>query len=394
MSENRLDSDILDYLVRVRRHIHEYPELSFEENKTAEFVEKELDSMSIQHRRVNRTGIVADIHGNSEGPTVALRGDMDALPVEEDNDLEFKSKNPGVMHACGHDLHTATILAIARQLVKNNEPRNGSIRLLFQPSEEMTPGGAIGMIEEGAMEGVDYVIGQHTHPRMEAGKIGVYPETMMAYTDDIYIEIRGTGGHAAYPQEAPNVVLLAAQFIDTVQSVISVGTDPFDPAVVSFCRIHGGDKENIIPRNIEVSGTIRTLNLETRKKILERMETILGGICKAFGAEYSFKLEEGYPALVNDRGVTEKLAKVAEDVIGKDNIEYPLPDLGGEDFAYFTQKAPGTYFYLGVGKHEDNEDNIWHSPTFFINEEALEYGATILYRTALDLLNGTLNKGE
>jgi len=386
MSQLSLNKEVVDYLIKARRHLHQYPELSFEEHRTAEYVERELDSMGIPHRRMAKTGVVADIMGKEKGPTVALRGDMDALPVEEDSDLPFRSKNKGKMHACGHDLHTATILAIAKQLVDRNLPVSGNVRLIFQPSEEHAPGGALRMVEEGVMQGVDYVLGQHTHPRMEAGKVGLYPSTMMAYTDDFYVEITGSGGHAGYPQEAPNLVLLAAQFIDTVQSIISVGKDPFDPAVVSFCTIHGGEKENIIARNIKIGGTIRTLNLKTRETIMKRMETMLAGICNTFGAEYTIALEEGYPALTNDREVTGILGEVAKELLGEENVSYPLPDLGGEDFAYFTQKVPGTYYYLGVGRKEGNDDNIWHSPTFFINEEALEIGATLLYRTAMKLL--------
>lgn len=386
MSQIILDREVIDYLINARRHIHEYPELSFEEYETAKYIEKELDAMGIPHRRSNKTGVIADIKGKEEGATVALRGDTDALPVQEENDLPFKSKNNGKMHACGHDLHTATLLAIAKQLVESQLPKKGNVRFIFQPSEESAPGGAIGMIEDGALDGVDFILGQHTNPGIETGKVGLYPSTMMAYTDELEVNITGTGGHAAYPQEAPNVVLLAAQFLDTAQSVISVGKDPFDPAVVSFCSIHGGERGNIIPKSIKIKGTIRSLNLETRNKIVSRLKKLLAGICDVFGAEYILTLHEGYPALVNDREVTEVLGDVSKELLGEENISYPLPDLGGEDFAYFTQKVPGTYYYLGVGKKEDNEDNIWHSPTFFINENSLEIGATILFRTVMKLL--------
>lgn len=394
MIDKGFDMEVFEYVVRVRRHIHENPELSFEENRTAEYIEKELDAMGIPHKRINKTGIIADIDSGTEGVRVALRGDMDALPVKEDNDLPFKSKNEGVMHACGHDTHVAMVLGVAKLLLKNNLPERGSVRLIFQPSEEMFPGGAEGMIEEGAMEGVDFVLGQHANPNIPSGTVGLYYNTMMAFTDDFSVKFKSTGGHSAYPNETTDVIVLAAQYIDVVQAIISRRKDPFDPAVVSFGRIHGGDKENILPREIDLSGTVRSLDVNTRNRVRKELEDLARNLSKTFSADYEFAYQEGYPALKNAPGVTKILDDICKDLLGKENINYPLPDLGGEDFAYFTQAAPGSYYYLGVGRPDGNEGNIWHSPTFFVQEDSMKYGVEILYRGTMKLLEKSEKESE
>lgn len=386
MSIEDFDPDVYEYVVEVRRHIHENPELSFNEFETAKYIESLLDELGIEHKRVNGTGIVANINGGKRGKTVALRADTDALPVRENNGLPFKSKNEGVMHACGHDTHVAMVMGVAKLLVKNNLPDTGAVRLVFQPAEEKAPGGAVGMIKGGALEGVDFALGQHANPNIPSGTVALYNETMMAFADDFSIEFQSTGGHSAYPNETTDVIVLAAQFIDVVQSIVSRRKDPFDPAVISFGKIHGGDKENILPPSVRLSGTVRTLRVETRDMIRNEMEDLAKGLCSAFKASYEYNYIEGYPALVNRKNITEILEEISADLIGRENIFHPLPDLGGEDFAYFTETVPGSYYYLGVGLKKDNEKNLWHSPTFFVDEESMKYGTEILYRAALKLL--------
>lgn len=386
MSIKDFDIDVFEYVVRVRRHIHEHPELSFNEHKTAQYIEGLLDELGIKHSRLNGTGIVADITGKSPGNTVALRADTDALPVKEENELPFASKNQGIMHACGHDTHVAMVMGVAKLLSKKDLPQSGNVRLIFQPAEEKAPGGAIGMIKEGALDGVDYALGQHANPNIPAGTVALYRDTMMAFTDDFSVEFRSTGGHSAYPNETTDVIVLAAQFIDVVQSIISRRKDPFDPAVISIGKIHGGSADNIIPPSVKLSGTIRTLKVETRDRIRKELEDLAKGLSSAFNAQYDYEYTEGYPALVNRKEITEILEEISADLVGKENIFHPLPDLGGEDFAYFTEKVPGSYYYLGVGKKENNENNLWHSPTFYVDEESMRYGTEILYRATVRLL--------
>lgn len=382
-----MTDDLSDYLIETRRKFHEFPELGFEEMETSKMIEEELSNLGITSKRVARTGLIAEIKGQKEGKTIAIRADIDGLPIEEQNNLEYKSKNKGTMHACGHDAHIAMALGVARKLVKNKIPFNGTIRFLFQPSEEKLPGGALDMIKEDALKGVDYIIGQHVESILPAGKVGIYPGIMMANADDFKIRIEGVGGHGSRPQEAVDALFVASLYVVQSQSIISRRISPVDPGVLTFGTFHSGYNFNIIAPWAELTGTVRTFDEETQGKIMAEMEKILEGLCRSTGCSYRFDYTKGYPALVNDPTVSRVYEDVVTDYLGKDAIVHPRPVMGGEDFAYYVKKVPGAYYFLGIRNEEKGVASPQHSPTYQIDETVLKHGSEILLRSALKLLS-------
>ncbi|MEM3186422.1 MAG: amidohydrolase [Conexivisphaerales archaeon] len=372
-------------MIKLRRHFHMYPELSFEEYKTAEKIEEELKRMGLEPKRIGGTGVIADIHGKERGKVVAIRADIDGLPVKEETELEFRSKNEGVMHACGHDSHIAMALGVAK-LFSDNMSFKGTIRMLFQPAEEKPPGGAQELIKNGALNGVDYVIGQHVMSRFPVGKVAVYYGPMMANTDEFRVRIKGKGGHGSAPHEAVDSLLAGCYYVVQAQSIISRKIAPHLQAVVTFGTINSGYRFNIIAPYADLTGTVRTFETETQDKIREELERILAGVCQATGCSYEFNYIKGYPALINNEFVSKTIEQVAVEVLGTDSVLHPEPDMGGEDFAYYVQKVPGAYYFLGVGNPSKNITSPQHSPTYTIDEDAMKYGTEILYRTALKLL--------
>ena len=376
-------------MVEWRRHLHRNPEISFHEEKTSQFIYDTLGSFGgLELSRPTETSVVARLVGERAGRTLAIRADMDALPIQEENDSEFVSRNPGAMHACGHDGHTAMLLGTAKILAGMKEKINGEIRFVFQHAEELLPGGAEEMVEAGVMDGVDAVIGIHLWAPMEVGKIGVTYGSMMASPDKFQITIKGRGGHAAMPHQVVDSIAIGSQVVTNLQHVVSRETDPLDNVVLSVTKFTGGTTHNVIPGTVEMMGTVRTLDPEVRERVPEVMERVIAGITSAHGAEYEFEYERGYRPVINDDEVTRVIEETVRETFGDGTLEIMRPNMGGEDFSAFQQKAPGTFFYVGAGNEEKGIVYPHHHPLFDIDEDALPYGIKMFTNAAFKLLDG------
>jgi amidohydrolase len=377
MSEAAL-ARIFDDVVRWRRRIHEHPELGFEEERTSALVEETLRGAGIATSRIAKTGIVGVLKGGRPGKVVALRADMDALPLDERSGEPFSSKVPGVMHACGHDAHTAMLLGAAVSLAAEREQLAGTIKFFFQPAEE-GPGGALPMIEAGVMREptVDAVAMLHVSPILAAGLLATRHGAMSASCDDFAITIHGRGGHGAYPHGAVDTIPIAAEIVSAVQRIASREIDPLESVVVSIGVIHGGYRRNIIADKTVLEGTIRCLDERVRKSIPERLERMVKGICDAHRARYEVEFEFGYPSVYNDPPLVDRACAILRDA-GETVVELPAPSMGAEDFAYFAQAAPGIYLRLGVGFPGVADPPMAHSPEFRLDESALPTGVRTL----------------
>ena len=380
------DQDVADYVVDLRRYFHRHPELSFQEFNTLEKIKKELESMGLHVTEIPEGGLYTDIHGKEKGITVALRADVDALPVTEESNVDFKSENEGVMHACGHDAHIAMLLGVAKIAARERDKFSGTIRLLFQVAEERPPGGALGLIKGGALKGVSYVLGQHVISTYPSGKVATFPREAMANADEFRIKIHGKGGHGSAPHETVDVLVVAAQFVVMAQTIVSRMIDPFLPSVVTFGTFNSGFRYNVIAAHAELTGTVRTFDSETRQKIRDELEQLLNSLCKSNGATCEYEFLSGYPSVLNVPSVTEVVDRVASRVVGADNVMHPNPSMGGEDFAYYLHEVPGTFYFLGVGNEEKGITSPQHSPTYDLDESALRNGVEIMFRSALELL--------
>lgn len=375
---------ICDRLVAWRRDFHMYPELGFREIRTAAKVADVLTSLGYRVRTgVGRTGVVAD---RGEGhPVVAIRADMDALPIQEANNVPYASRIPGVMHACGHDAHTAIALGVATLLADEVFP--GTVRFLFQPAEEVQDeeglSGAQRMIQDGAMEGVDFVLALHVDPSIPAGDVRLEAGPASAGVDTFYVTLIGRGGHGASPHKAVDPIYIAGHVILALHGIVSRRIQPTAPAVVSIGVIHGGDADNVIPETVELRGTIRYMDPVVQERIHGEIERALG-VARALGGEYQLRIEKGYPPMVNDAGVVDLLRAVVTDLLGAERIRPPEVGMGAEDFGYFSALAPGAMFDLGCRPGE--EERPAHSPRFDVDERCLPIGAAILAEAALRLL--------
>ncbi|MEX0813269.1 MAG: M20 family metallopeptidase [Chitinophagales bacterium] len=372
-----LSKKIFPEVLAFREDMHMHPELAFNENRTSQKVTEKLDEWGIPYKSgVAKTGIVAYLKGkNPESRTIALRGDMDALPIEEKNDVPYKSKTKGLMHACGHDVHTSSLLGTAWILNELKDEWSGTIKLFFQPSEEKLPGGASVMIKEGVMENpkVEHIFGQHVYPELPAGQIGMRPGSYMASADEVYLEVVGKGGHGALPHYNIDPIIATAQFLITVQQVISRNAPPVVPTVLSFGKINSdGGATNVIPEKVHVEGTFRTFDEEWREKAHERIREVAKGIELATGATFNLEIRRGYPFVYNDEELTEKAMQWAKDFWGAENVHELEMRMTAEDFAYFSQKAPALFYRLGVGNPEKGISYPVHSPHFDIDKKALE----------------------
>lgn len=372
--------NLSDEVITLRRDFHMYPEGGFQEVRTSGIVESYLKDLGIETKRLARTGIIGTLKGKEKGPVIALRADMDALPVIEENECAYRSKNSGMMHACGHDGHTAILLATAKYLSLNRERLKGTVRFIFQPSEE-GDGGAVPMIKEGCLENpkVQAIFALHLWSRIEVGEIDVVPGPMMASTQEIAIEIKGKGGHAAAPHEAVDSIVVASHFVSQVQTIISRYVDPFENAIITFGTIEGGTNFNVIAPSVSLTGTVRHLREDALKNILHRVENVLKTVCQSLGANYTFEKRSGYITLINHPQLTQFLNDLASDFIGADNI-YHLPSMGGEDFAYYAKEVPGCFFFLGAGNKDKGIDYPQHHPRYNIDEEALLVGIEFFAR--------------
>ncbi|MDO8366599.1 MAG: M20 family metallopeptidase [Saprospiraceae bacterium] len=379
--------------VACRRHLHAHPELSFEEVQTGKFVADQLTALGVQHKHgVAENGVVALIKGkNPRKRTIALRADMDALPIQEANDVPYKSQNAGVMHACGHDVHTASLLGTVRILNELRGEFEGSIKCIFQPGEEKLPGGASLMIKAGVLENPrpTSIFGQHVHPPLHAGMIGLKPGIYMASADEIYVTVKGRGGHGAMPHDCIDPVVITAQIIVALQQLVSRYADPAVPTVLTFGKINStGGATNIIPNEVKLVGTFRTMHEKWRTEAHKRMKKIAESIAKGYGAACDFDIIKGYPVLYNHEELTKRTKQWAVEFLGKSNVvDLPLR-MTAEDFAYFSQAMPACFYRLGTGNPERGITSPIHTETFDIDEAALETGMGLMAWLAVKELGG------
>ena len=383
-------ADSLALSRRCRRHLHRHPELSFAEHDTQRFIAGQLDELGIPNRNIAGTGVLAEVAGTQgKGQTVALRADIDALPIQEKNEVDYASQRPGVMHACGHDVHTASLIGAARILSSLRGHFSGTVRLLFQPGEEKLPGGATLMIGEGALENPrpNALFGQHVHPPLAAGTVGFRPGIYMASTDELYLTVRGRGGHGAMPHRAVDPIVITAQIITALQTLISRETDPTLPAVLTFGRIESeGGATNVIPNAVSLMGTLRTLDEDWRRELHERLRRTVSGMAAALGGSADLRINHGYPFLRNDERLTHWAGDRARDLLGEDKV-HDLPiRMTGEDFAFYTHHLPACFYRLGTGGPGQANRASVHTDTFDVDEAALETGAGLLAYLALGRL--------
>jgi hippurate hydrolase len=371
-----VDDDLFEWIKDIRSKLHQWPELAFKEEKTAEFISNTLKKLRIKHRTgIARTGVVGRLVIDKEAPTIALRADMDALPIIENTGLPFSSQNPGVMHACGHDGHMAIVLGAAAIL--KEKPPDGNVVFIFQPAEE-GEGGAVPMIEEGVLKGVDMIFGGHIERHHQVGSIGIKMGVHTAYCDGFEIKVTGKGGHAARPHETIDAVLIASQIVVTLQSIISREIDPIHPAVLSIGYFKSGTVFNVIADKAVLKGTIRTTDEEVRAQIIDKIRKLTSSLSIFYDAEIISNIKPGYPPVINEGDACQYAKYVAEKLMGKNGaLSLPYPSLGGEDFAYYLQKVPGCFVRFGGGK-EGHEKIASHSPAFDFDEEVLRVGAAYL----------------
>lgn len=388
---NSLVSEMFDELVSMRRHLHSKPELSLQEYETASFIAKKLDEYGIKYDKgIAKTGVVALIEGkNPSKKALALRADMDALPIHETNETDYISKKPGVMHACGHDVHMACLLGAAKILKSMSDEFEGTVKLIFQPSEETYPGGAITMIKEGILENPvpEVIFGQHVFPGLDAGSVGVKAGKYMASTDEVYLVVKGKGGHAATPHLNIDPVVIASNIVVALQQVVSRISKPYMPSVLSFGKIIGEGRNNIIPDEVRLDGTFRTFDEEWRAQAHEKINNIASGVARSMGGDCEVRIEKGYPFLVNDINVVEDYTKNAREFLGKENVEELELAMTAEDFAYFSHAIPSCFYRLGIRNMSKNITSNLHTSTFDVDEESLKTGAGLMAFIAINWLN-------
>jgi amidohydrolase len=382
---NQIHSDV----VANRRHLHANPELSFHEYETCAYVAQKLDELGIEYKKMANTGLVALIKGAKQSDAVvALRADMDALPIVEANDVVYKSKNPGVMHACGHDVHTSSLLGTAKILTELKNEFGGTVKLIFQPAEEKLPGGANMMIKEGVLENPkpDAVLGQHVMPLIESGKVGFRAGKYMASTDEIYVTVHGKGGHGAQPQQNIDPVLITSHIIIALQQIISRVADPKTPSVLSFGKVIANGATNVIPNEVYLEGTFRTMDEDWRAKAHEKMKKMAEGIAEAMGGSCDFNIVRGYPFLINEEVLTADARAYAEDYLGKENVLDLDIWMAAEDFAYFSQVSDACFYRLGTGNVSRGITSSVHTPTFDVDEDSLRLSTGLMTYIALKQL--------
>ncbi|MGE5672633.1 MAG: M20 metallopeptidase family protein [Mycobacterium leprae] len=373
----QLARSVKPYAMEARHHIHQHPELGFQEKETSAYIADQLRAMGYEPLTgIGGYGVKAVLQGGQPGPTVALRADIDALPIQEETALPFASTNDGVMHACGHDVHTATLLATAKALKAIASELAGNVVFIFQPAEEVNPGGASLMIKDGVLENpkVDAIFGVHVAPGLTAHHMEFGAGAMMASPDDIEVTIIGSGGHGAHPEITVDPVLVACQAVTLLQQIVSRNVGPLQSAVITIGMIHGGSAPNVIPDRVTFQGTVRTLDPQVRKLMPQRIEQVLKGVCDAAGATYKLHYDYGYPVLVNDAAATEAARTAALAVLGDDHVHVMGPTMGGEDFAYYLEQVPGSFARLGAMTLGTVNPTGLHTSRLFLDEEALPTG--------------------
>lgn len=385
----RLD-EVYPDMVSWRRHFHKYPELSFEEVQTPNTIADFYKELGLPYRTgVGGRGVVAELHGAKPGRTVALRADFDALPIQDQKEVDYRSQVPGVMHACGHDAHTAVLMTVARVLKEVREQLTGTIVFIHQYAEEITPGGARSMIEDGCLDGVDAIFGTHLWTDDPVGTVGCREGHLMASVDEFKIEIQGKGGHGAAPHQTADPIVAASQLISQLQTIISRNLDPLHAGVLTIGSIHAGDSFNIIPEKAELQGTVRAFDETDRRRIKEKIEAMLSHICSVYEASYDIRIRPGYPSLKNDAQAAQTVMKAAQHVVGTEKAFEKKPVMAGEDFAYYLKEVPGAYFFTGAGNPDVGAGYPHHHARFDIDERAMPIAAKTLITTALNDLQKT-----
>ena len=375
---------IKNKIINTRRDFHKYPELSFQEKRTSKIVAEKLESFGVSVKRnIGKTGVVGTLNGKANGKTIAFRADMDALPIQETGNVPYKSVNKGVMHACGHDAHTAILLGAAEALSKIKNSFKGTIKFIFQPAEEGY-GGAKFMIEDGALDNVEEIYGLHVWNYQKSGTVGIKPGPVMAAADMFTIKINGIGGHGAAPQGTIDCVVVASHLIQAFQTIISRNTNPLDSTVVTIGQINGGNNFNIIADEIILKGTARAYTEENRSLIKKRMNEIIKGVETTFKAKIIFEYKDGYPPVINHKEITKNVYRAAKSVVMK-NVVPPYLSMGGEDFSYFANKVPGCFFFLGsLPENKPLMSVPQHCSHFDIDEEVMLIGSSIFVQLALN----------
>lgn len=384
-----LAKNIFNDVVANRRHLHSHPELSFHEVETSKFVAAKLDELGIEYIKMADTGLVGLIKGDKPSTNViALRADMDALPITEANDVPYKSQNNGIMHACGHDVHTSSLLGVAKILTSLKSEFGGTVKLIFQPAEEKLPGGASIMIKEGVLENPkpQAVIGQHVMPLIDAGKVGFRSGQYMASTDELYMTVTGKGGHAAQPQQNIDPVIITAHILTALQQIVSRFSDPKTSCVLSFGKVIANGATNVIPNEVKLEGTFRALDEKWRAEAHEKMIKMATGIAESMGATCEFNIVKGYPFLTNEPKLTASARGFAEDYLGAENVLDLDIWMAGEDFAYYTQVADACFYRLGTRNEARGITSSVHTPTFDIEENALETSVGLMAYIAVKQL--------
>lgn len=383
-----MPEDLLNYCVRIRRHLHQNPEPSFEEIKTAEYLIEELSSLGLTGKSVAGTGVYVTIEGNKPGPTIALRADIDALRLQDEKEVFYASRNPGVMHGCGHDSHTAVLMGMAKLLGGQREKIAGKIILFFQPAEELPPGGALDILDSGILSGVDAILGLHVSSDLPTGTVGLRLGPAMASVDKFEVKIKGYGGHASKPNLAVDPIFIGAQLINGLQGIVSRNVDPMEAAVVGVSTFHGGASFNVIPEKAILTGTVRTISEEVRDQVEEKFKIITESIVKAHGGEAEIKYDRGYPVLISDPSLLEKIRLAATDALVEGAVHDVPARLGAEDFAYYNQVAPSAYFLIGIRNEEKGIVYPEHNPRFDIDENGMEVGLKVFAGTLERLWDG------
>lgn len=387
-----LSKTITEDVIGLRRHLHANPELSYQEFNTVKFVEQTLRSFGIDSiQLMATTGLVAEVKGKNPGKkTIALRADMDALPIQESNDVSYKSKNPGVMHACGHDVHTSSLLGTAKILHELRDQFEGTVRFLFQPGEEKNPGGASFMIRDGALKNPtpESIIGQHVFPLLPVGKIGFREGMYMASSDELYLTVIGKGGHGAAPELTVDPIVIASHIVIALQQIISRNASPKQPTVLTIGKIAGGTTTNIIPDEVKIVGTFRAMNETWRAEGLKKIKKMAESIAESMGGRCEVEISHGYPYLENNPALTRRLRSAAEEYVGKDNVVDIDITLGSEDFAFYSQVIPASFYRLGTRNEAKGIKSYVHTSTFDIDEDALAISTGLMAWMAVCELGG------
>lgn len=370
-----------DEFIQIRRHLHAHPELSYQEFETSTYIQQKLSAYNIPFEVKATTGIVGLIEGkNPSSRTVALRGDMDALPITEQNEVPYKSTNAGIMHACGHDVHTTCLLGAAKILQETKEDWEGTVKLIFQPGEEKNPGGASLLIKEGVLQNPapQCIFGLHVNPQLQVGKLSFRGGKVMASADELYITIKSKGGHAAAPHLTADTILIASHLIVSLQQIISRNRSPLQPSVLSITSFQGGFTTNVIPSEVKLMGTFRAMDEDWRFKAHDIIRKHTTELVQAMGAEAEIHIDVGYPTVYNHEKLNEYAKSIAEDFMGKEAVEETEVRMGAEDFGYYSQQIPGCFFRLGTANVEKGTTSGVHTPTFNIDEEAIEIGVGMM----------------